>query len=115
MHLNHLHLHVADVARSRAFYEAYFGFAEHARHGEILFLRNEDWFDLALAPSPEVEPLPEWFHFGFRRHLPDEVRDLYERMKEDGVRMRAGLIDEEDLVSYRCFDPDGYGIEVYWE
>lgn len=25
------------------------------------------------------------------------------------------LYKDESLVSYRCLDPDGYGIEVYWE
>jgi catechol 2,3-dioxygenase-like lactoylglutathione lyase family enzyme len=116
MDVNHLHLHVQDVARSRAFYEAHLGFRFHVLHGRITFLRNEDGFDLALAPAESVEPLPAWFHFGTRLASPDAVRTAFERMRAAGVRMREdGLLDERDIVSFRCYDPDGYAIEVYWE
>lgn len=114
-HLNHLHLHVRDLPRSQRFYESYLGFREHIRHGEILFLRNEDGFDLALAPEVDPESFPEWFHFGFRLAAPEAVRELYSRMSDEGVRIRKPLLDDEDLVSFQCLDPDGYHIEVYWE
>ena len=115
MDLNHLHLHVLDQDRSRTFYETYFGFRERVRHGDILFLTNQDSFDLALAPAETVESFPKWFHFGF--HLPsaDDVRALHKRMTADGIAVPKGLVDEPDLVSFRCVDPDGYGIEIYWE
>ena len=49
--LNHLHLHVRNMNRARRFYESYFGFREHMRVGDILFLRNADGFDLTLRPD----------------------------------------------------------------
>lgn len=103
------------MERAQRFYETYFGFTERVRHGKILFLRNADGFDLALAPESEPSPFPEWFHFGFR--LPDSnaVRETYARMRKDGVMLRAQLTEEPEFVTYRCADPDGYGIEVYWE
>ena len=115
MDLNHLHLHARDVAASRRFYETYLGFRERVRHGAILFLTNEDAFDLALAPATEIEPFPAWFHFGFRLATPDAVRALHRRMQADGVPLPRELVDDADLVSFRCADPDGYGIEIYWE
>ncbi|MBI3099668.1 MAG: VOC family protein [Planctomycetes bacterium] len=115
MDLNHLHLHVRDVERARQFYETWFGFRERVRHGKILFLRNGDGFDLALAPESEPSPFPEWYHFGFRLPTPDDVRAVYKRMSTDGVTLRAQLTEEPDFVTFRCMDPDGYGIEVYWE
>lgn len=118
MDLNHLHLHVADVDRARAFYETYFRFRFHVMHGSILFLRNAEGFDLALAPagSEEIEPFPVWFHFGFRLASAALVRAAFRKMRAGGVRIRDdGLTDDRDLVSFRCYDPDGHGIEVYWE
>lgn len=118
MDLNHLHLHVADVDRARGFYERHFRFRFHVMHGPILFLRNAEGFDLALAPAetPEADAFPVWFHFGFRLASPSHVRAAYRKMRAADVPMREdGLIDDPDLVSFRCYDPDGHGIEVYWE
>ena len=115
MDLNHLHLHVGDLARSRRFYETYFGFRERVTHGEILFLTNDHAFDLALAPAPSVDRFPAWFHFGFRLNTADAVRELHQKMSSGGVPLPKGLIDDPDLVSFRCTDPDGHSIEIYWE
>jgi catechol-2,3-dioxygenase len=111
--LNHLHLHVRDVERAARFYERWFGFREHVRHGEILFLRNASGFDLALAPG-EPGRFPAWFHFGFRRPSRDDVAGLHGRMASEGVAVNE-MFDDPDLASFRCCDPDGHAIEVYWE
>lgn len=115
MDLNHLHLHVADLPRSRHFYETYLGFQEHTRHGDMLFLRNAQGFELALAPSDELPNFPDWFHFGFRLADPAEVRALNLHMTSAHVPMLIPLFEEVEQVSFRCSDPDGYGVEVYWE
>lgn len=113
MALNHLHLHVADVDRSRAFYERFFGFREDVWHGPILFLADETGFQLALAPGA-VTPMPEWWHFGFRLPERAAVREIAAAFLADGHEVvDAG--DEEDLAWCRIRDPDGYLIEVYWE
>ena len=113
--LNHLHLHVRDVERSQRFYASWFGFRAHARYDDIQFVRNADDFDLALAPDADPEAFPPWFHFGFRLSSRDDVRTLYERMAAEGVPMREPLSEEGDLIWFRCLDPDGYLLEVYWE
>jgi catechol-2,3-dioxygenase len=115
MNLNHLHLKVASVERARLFYQRFFGLAESARHGDILFMRDGAGMDLALAPaSKPVEP-PAWFHFGFRLETPDAVAQLYQELVGAGTPMRQALGREDDLAWFRCLDPDGYEIEVYWE
>ena len=54
-------------------------------------------------------------------HLHLRVRDLersqrfYETYFDFRERVPRPLIDEEDLVSARVLDPDGYTIEIYWE
>jgi len=117
MRLNHLHLRVASVARAAEFYGRAFGLTEHVWHDDVLFLRDEAGMDLALAPGEPGEPgeLPAWFHFGFRLETPDAVRALHDRLAADGVDFGAPLSEAPDFVWFRCRDPDGHNIEVYWE
>ena len=111
--LNHLHLHVKSLARSQRFYESWFGFREHARHGDVLLLRDGKEFDLALFPDPKPARLPEWFHLGFRLPTATDVHAFHARMKS--LKSRGKIHTEPGYVSFRLRDPDGHGIEVYWE
>jgi catechol 2,3-dioxygenase-like lactoylglutathione lyase family enzyme len=114
MDLNHLHLHVRNVDRSKHFYESYFGFRERVRHGNILFLRNSSSFDLALAPDRTARSFPEWFHFGFRLTSASAVRTLHGQMGSEGVQVQS-IEEYPGYMTYRCTDPDGYRIEIYCE
>jgi len=115
MNLNHLHLHVRSTARSIAFYSRYFGLTEHVRHGEVVFLRDDAGMDLALAPAGQPSVMPPGFHFGFRLETPAAVEALHAALVADGAPIAEPLAHEPDMVSFRCRDPDGYLIEVYWE
>ena len=115
MDLNHLHLHVRDINKSREFYEKYFDFKEHVWHGEILFLRNENGFDLALCPDDKAWRFPEWFHFGFRLNSPEEVKDLFKKIKSGGGIIDTPLEEYDDFVFFRCLDTDANKLEIYWE
>ena len=50
----------------------------------------------------------------FQAAEPAEVRALMERMQADGVTI-AVWNDEAAYVAFKCLDPDGHRIEVYWE
>jgi catechol 2,3-dioxygenase-like lactoylglutathione lyase family enzyme len=117
MRLSHLALSVRDQQRSRRFYETYFGFdagpAQRYDDG-VLIIRNADGFDLALAADPDPGPLPPFVHFGFRLADPAAVRALLARVVADGVVV-VEQAWEPTLVSFKCLDPDGYVVEVYWE
>ena len=113
MDLNHLHLHVRHLDRSQRFYKSYFRFRKRVRHGDILFLRNTSGFDLALAPDQRPVSFPDWFHFGFRLSSTRAVRKLYNRMSSEGVKV-SDIEEHADYVTFRCMDPDGYSVEVYW-
>jgi len=115
MNINHLHLKVASAERSRNFYERFFGLRVSATHGDILFMRDDNGLDLALAPASSPEPLPDWFHFGFRLEDAEAVARLYRVLAAAGVPMKQPLERDDGLTFFRCRDPDGYGIEVYWE
>jgi catechol 2,3-dioxygenase-like lactoylglutathione lyase family enzyme len=115
MDLNHLHLHVRDVDRARRFYESYFELREKVRYGGLLFVGSDEGFDLALSPDADPQPMPPWFHFGFRLASAEAVDDLHRRMALAGEAIFEPLTTDGDLCYFRCRDPDGYAIEVYYE
>lgn len=115
MNLNHLHLHVASVDRAAAFYERYFGLRRLVMHGDCLFMRDDAGMDFALAPGGGGSDLPDWFHLGFRLSGHDAVRALFDRVTADGVEIRAPHQRHGDFSFFRCADPDGYMIEIYYE
>ncbi len=112
--LRHLALLVHDLSRARRFYETYFGFDKDSQWfgGETLFIRNHEGFDVALMRG-EHPPNPGAFHhFGFQTESPRDVRQLQKRLEMDGVPILE-IVEEPDLVSFKCTDPDGYTVEVY--
>ena len=48
------------------------------------------------------------------RPLRQRTCALLERMEADGVII-AERNDDEAYVAFKCLDPDGHRIEVYWE
>jgi catechol 2,3-dioxygenase-like lactoylglutathione lyase family enzyme len=114
VHLRHLALLVRDIRTARRFYESYFGFdaAEPEWHGDVLFIRNADGFDLALMKG-EHPPNPGAFHhFGFQLADPTLVLALQKQLRADSVPI-VEVVDEPDITSFKCADPDGYTVEVY--
>jgi len=117
MRFNHLGLPVRDERRSQQFYSAYFGFdpatAQAYPDGTVI-IRNAAGFDLALHPVDHIEPSPAFLHAGFKAAGPADVRMLMERMEADGITI-AERNDEVGYTAFKCLDPDGHRIEVYWE
>ncbi len=116
MNLNHLHLRVASVERAAAFYERVFGLRRHVVHDDdVLFMRDDAGMDLALAPAAEVDAFPSWFHIGFRLESAGAVKTLHDAAIAEGVTIKAPYTVDGDFAFFRCVDPDGYQIEIYYE
>jgi catechol 2,3-dioxygenase-like lactoylglutathione lyase family enzyme len=117
VHLLHLGLPVRNYARSLRFYATYFAFdpatAQEYPDGTVI-VRNADRFDLALHPVQEAVTSPTFLHFGFAMPDAEAVRTLRTRLDRDGVPI-VEYDEEPELVSFKCLDPDGWRIEVYWE
>ncbi|MBO3751716.1 VOC family protein [Streptosporangiaceae bacterium NEAU-GS5] len=117
MRLGHLGLPVVDLDRSLAFYAAHFGFdpttATRYPDGTVI-VRNADGFDLALHPVESATTRPEFLHFGFRLSSPEEVHSKQAAISAAGVQAVEECV-EPALVSFKCLDPDGWPVEVYWE
>tara|TARA_R110000868_G_scaffold117600_12_gene312394 strand:+ start:14303 stop:14668 length:366 start_codon:yes stop_codon:yes gene_type:complete len=117
MDLNHLHLAVKDLEKSMNFYTKAFDFYEKARFGpSLVFLKNNEGFDLALSLVDEVEQLPNHIHYGFSFKTKSELMDFYTK----GQRVFSSNFveapsDKGGFVSFVCVDPDGYHIELYWD
>ncbi len=115
MNLTHLHLHVRKRAAAETFYGTWLGMRVARRGESLTFMTDDRGFDLALMDDMEPGPMPAWFHFGCRLATAQAVLDLHRRMSRSGVTIRKALYEDESLVSFRCADPDGYAIEIYWE
>lgn len=115
MDLTHLHLHTRDRDRSAAFYQRWFGLALVRRGEAITFMKGDRDFLLALADEDGAQPMPAWFHFGMRVDSADRVRTLLIDLERGGVPIVKALYEDPKFASFRCADPDGYPIEVYWD
>jgi catechol 2,3-dioxygenase-like lactoylglutathione lyase family enzyme len=117
MHLTHLGLPVLEAARSQRFYTKYFDFdpatAQRYPDGTVI-IRNGDGFDLALHAGQDAGPPQPFLHFGFRLASGADVRAALDRMQADGIKI-IEHDDGPDMVSFKCADPDGHRVEVYWE
>jgi catechol 2,3-dioxygenase-like lactoylglutathione lyase family enzyme len=117
MDLNHLNLRVRDADACRIFYERYFEFAPAFDADGGHFVRNRDGFTLALIPVEEHQTLPDGFHIGFGMDSSEDVHAMHNRLRAGGVRV--GSVEDyrpsEEYVTFRCWDPDGTEIEIFWE
>jgi catechol 2,3-dioxygenase-like lactoylglutathione lyase family enzyme len=114
---SHLGLPVRDSERSQRFYATYFGFEleSASTYGDgTVIIRDAHGFDLALHEATDVAPPNEFLHFGFRAAGPDDVRAQLARLEADGVPVLE-RDDEREYVGFKCADPDGHRVEVYWE
>jgi catechol 2,3-dioxygenase-like lactoylglutathione lyase family enzyme len=110
--LRHLALLVRDIRTARHFYEKYFGFAGGEWHGDVLFVHDDEGFDLALMKGEHPANPGAFHHFGFQLSAAEDVRALQQRLEADGVSI-IEVVEEPQLVSFKCVDPDGYTVEAY--
>ena len=113
--LTHIHLFVADVERSKRFYETVFGFKELFREGpKMVFLQppgTADLITLNEVPGRVGKPGPIE-HFGFRLvDKKDLARAIDEVIKAGGQLLERGEHEPGRPFAYVA-DPDGHMIEL---
>jgi len=112
-----VHLSVADLARSLAYYDFTLGLHVHSRDGDraVLGTGGEDL--LVLTERPGAVPADGFaglFHFAL---LVPERRDLARWLAhaaQDKVPL-TGLSDHFVSEAIYLRDPDHHGIEIYWD
>ncbi len=112
----HVHLHVSDLAVSRAFYERFLGSEPvKVRPGYVKFLPSFAPINLALSAG-DAGAGKTVDHLGFQVETREAVRSLLERVKASGLPAR------EEMGSDCCYanqdkfwvrDPDGVEWEIY--
>jgi catechol 2,3-dioxygenase-like lactoylglutathione lyase family enzyme len=114
----HIHMTVADLARSERFYSSFFG-TEPVKQmpGYSKFLPEWNPVNLALSQGPFAPPSGVVQHMGIQLATAEEVQSHLARVKAAGIS-----VDEEMGVTC-CYantdkfwvtDPDGFRWEVYY-
>ncbi len=120
-HIGHANLKVADMDRALSFYRDVLGFRVRAtpRGGEMVVLgASERSLDLALTALSGGSPPPSnctgLDHLALRYPSRRELARAYRRLCECGIALTEAT-DYGPNVSLYCSDPDGNGIELYWQ
>jgi catechol 2,3-dioxygenase-like lactoylglutathione lyase family enzyme len=115
MRLNHLNLAVPDVAATRAFFEAYFGFRCLSDRGPaIAVLMDDSGFVLALSNFEKATEVsyPGAFHVGFNQDSREQVDAMYDRLKADGLASKPPH-EFHGAWTFYFHAPGGFLVEVF--
>ena len=120
--VGHVHLKVASLERSVAFYRGVLGFevVQRIGHGAVFLsaggyhhhLGLNTWESLGGSPPPPDST--GLYHVAFRYPDRRTLADAYRRMKEGGVLLE-GAADHGVSEALYLRDPDGNGVELYWD
>jgi catechol 2,3-dioxygenase len=120
--IGHVHLKVADIDRSLDFYRGVLGFELQQRFGaEAAFVSAggyhhhiglNTWHSKGGSPPPSGTT--GLFHLAIRYPTRRALADALRRLGEAGVPI-AGASDHGVSEALYLDDPDGNGIELYWD
>jgi len=122
--IGHVLLRVADEEASKRFYRDVLGFRvaeQDPEHGGV-FMTLGDGFhmlDITQHPSPATARRPErgelgLVHVAFKVDSYAALREAYAHLLENGVEIQRA-IDHVCQRSLYFTDPDGNGLEIYYE
>jgi catechol 2,3-dioxygenase len=120
--VGHVHLKVADLGRATAFYEDVLGFEVTQRYGsQAVFLGSRGYHHHVglntwqsrggRPPAPGTTGL---FHVAFLYPSRADLATAVRRVLAAGVALEGAADHGVSLAVYLC-DPDGNGIELYWD
>jgi catechol 2,3-dioxygenase len=120
--IGHVHLKVADVERALDFYCGVLGFELMQRYGtEAAFVSAggyhhhiglNTWHSKGGSPPPSGTT--GLFHFAIRYPTRKALADALDRLRRAGVLLQ-GASDHGVSEALYLSDPDGNGIELYWD
>lgn len=120
--LGHLVLRVRNLDHSEQFYTDVLGLEVTSRMpGVMVFMSAgaEASHELALMPGDADTPNPGkdrigLYHFAWAMESFEDLKQIYHRLKEKGVRI-GGVGDHGISLGVYFFDPDDNEIEVFYE
>ena len=120
--IGHVHLKVADIDRSVDFYCGVLGFELQARMGdEAAFLSAGGYHHhiglntwTSRGGSPPPPGTTGLFHAAIRYPTRAALADALRRLGEAGISL-GGASDHGVSEALYLTDPDGIGLELYWD
>ena len=119
--IGHVHLKVSDLERSVEWYERALGFELQTRYPGAAFISAGGYhhhIGLNTWQSEGGQPPPSGstglFHFAIRYPSRKALAKALKRLADEGVRM-SGASDHGVSEALYLSDPDGNGIELYWD
>jgi len=121
-HIGHVHLKVADLERSLAFYCGLLGFQLMMRYGtEAAFISAggyhhhiglNTWYSKGAAPAPARSV--GLFHTAIVYPTRRDLAVILHRLSEAGRSLTCAA-DHGVSEALYLDDPDGNGVELYWD
>ncbi|MFQ6029246.1 MAG: VOC family protein [Dehalococcoidia bacterium] len=125
--IGHVNITARDMEKSRDFYCRILGFdqgiiEEDPEHGSSIHLELPG-LGLAIGPlsDPSNEETPPKrrekvgvMHVAFKVATYEDLKEAYETLIENGIAVRS-LVDHVTQRSIMLEDPDGNGVEIYYE
>jgi catechol 2,3-dioxygenase len=120
--IGHVHLKVADLERSLAFYRDLLGFKEMQRYGDsAVFISAggyhhhiglNTWYSKNAAPAPVRSA--GLFHTAILYPTRKDLAQILKRLI-DAKYPLTGASDHGVSEAIYLNDPDGNGVELYWD
>lgn len=120
--IGHVHLKVSDLERSIAFYRDVLGFELMQRYGDqAAFLSAGGYHHhiglntwMSKGGSPPPRNATGLFHAAIRYPSRSALAVAFRRLVEHGVSL-DGASDHGVSEALYLHDPDGNGLELYWD
>lgn len=120
MKIGHAHLKVRDLQRSIAFYERYLKLhvTENVEDHYVFMTGGSFHHEIALQRVAEDAAAPDphgvgLYHVAFEVPSARDFAEAYQALVDGGVRVAT----VDHYISWAMYfdDPDGNGLEVYWD
>ncbi len=118
--LGHANIRVRDVEKSEKFYTEVLGLQVNQRRGQTVFLSaREHSHELAIGAMGDDVLDPDESrigtnHFAWEMGSFEDLQQMYQHLKDKGVNILRTRSNSFSTGIY-FNDPDGNGIEVYYE
>ncbi|WP_143962503.1 VOC family protein [Litoribacter populi] len=120
--IGHVHLKVSDLQRAMDFYCGLLGFELQQKYGEDAAFISAGgyhhhiglnvWFSKNASAAPKN--VPGLFHTAILYPTRKDLAEIYVRIKQAGYPF-TGLADHGVSEALYLDDPDGNGVELYWD
>ncbi|MRW93160.1 VOC family protein [Duganella sp. FT80W] len=111
MKFNHLSFPSSDVPATAAFFVRHLDCTQEYL-GPAAAMLKRGGFDIVIEAKDHTVTWPHNFHLGFELPSADAVRELYQRLRTQGVTMKTEVFHHERGTRFFCEAPGGLLFEM---